>query len=135
MHLLDLTLKIHSGISNSISAKLQCITTRRGGQAIVDFDAADNCRLNATTIKAMNFQEDIPSFWKDIFKIHCVPLFDLNSMQDASQYCPNRELVGEPLRLELNVTFPLEHATELISLGVRMSSVAVVKFGVVGRNI
>ena len=32
----------------------------RGGQAIVDFDAADNCRLYVTTMKAMNFQDDIP---------------------------------------------------------------------------
>ena len=32
----------------------------RGGQPIVDFDAADNCRLYVTTMKAMNFQGDIP---------------------------------------------------------------------------
>ena len=32
----------------------------RGGQPIVDFDAADNCRLYVTTMKAMNFQDDIP---------------------------------------------------------------------------
>ena len=34
--------------------------TLRGGQPIVDFDAADNCRLYVTTMKAMNFQDDIP---------------------------------------------------------------------------
>ena len=32
----------------------------RGGQPIVDFDAADNCRLYVTTMKVMNFQDDIP---------------------------------------------------------------------------
>ena len=32
----------------------------RGGQPIVQFGAADNCRLYATTMKAMNFQDDIP---------------------------------------------------------------------------
>ena len=30
----------------------------RGGQPIVDFDAADNCRLYVTTMKAMDFQGD-----------------------------------------------------------------------------
>ena len=33
-----------------------------GGQPIVDFDAADNCRLYVTIMKTMNFQDDIPQF-------------------------------------------------------------------------
>ena len=32
----------------------------REGQPIVDFDAADNCRFYITTMKAMNFEDDIP---------------------------------------------------------------------------
>ena len=96
-----------------------------GGQAIVDFDAADNCRLYVTTMKAMNFQDNIPSIAIDNFKNHYVQVFDLTSMQDATENCHYPELVGEPLRLELNFTFPLEHVTELIVLGERMSSVAV----------
>ena len=107
----------------------------RGGQPIVDFDAADNCRLYVTTMKAMNFQTDIPSIPIHDFKDHYVLVFDLTSMQDATENCHNPELVGEPVRLELNFTFPLEHFTELILLGKRMSSVAVDKVGVVGRNI
>ena len=42
----------------------------RGGQPIVDFDAADNCRLYVTTMKAMNFQDDIPSIPIGTFKDH-----------------------------------------------------------------
>ena len=38
------------------------------------------------------------------------------------------------MRLELNFTFALEHVTEVIVLGERMSSVAVDKFGVVGEK-
>ena len=56
-------------------------------------------------------------------------------MQDATKNCPYPEAIGEPLRLELNFTLPLEHITVLIVLGERMSSVAVDKFGVVGKNI
>ena len=115
--------------------QLRQIKILRGGQPIVYFDAADNCRLYVTTMKVMNFQDDIPSIPIDNFKDHYVLVFDLTSMQDATENCQYPELVGEPLRLELNFTFPLEQVTELIVLGEGMSSVAVDKFGVVGKNI
>ena len=83
----------------------------------------------------MNFQDDIPPIPINNFKDHYVLEFELTSMQDATANCHYPELVGEPLKLELNFTFPLEQVTELIVLGERMSSVAVDKFGVVGKNI
>ena len=115
--------------------ELRRIRILKGGQPIVDFDAADNCRLYVTTMKAMNFQDDIPSIAIDNFKDHYVLVFDLTSMQDATENCQYRQLVGEPLRPELNFNFPLEHVTELIVLGQLMSSVAVEKFVAVGKNI
>ena len=48
---------------------LRQIRKLRGSQPIEDFDAADNCRLYVTTMKAMNFQDDIPSIPIDNFKI------------------------------------------------------------------
>ena len=86
-------------------------------------------------MKAMNFQDVIPSVPIDNFKDHYVLVFDLTSLQDATENCHYPELVGKPLRLDLNFTFPLEHVTELIVLAERMSPVAVDKFGVVGKNI
>ena len=74
-----------------------------------------------TTIKAMIFQDDIPSIPIDDFKDHYVLVFDLTSMQDAIENCHYAELVGQPLRLELNFTRPLENVTELIVLGEQMS--------------
>ena len=62
-------------------------------------------------------------------------VFDLTLMQDATENCYYPELAGEPLRLELNFTNPLENVTELIALGERKSSVAVDKFGVDGKNV
>ena len=101
---------------------------------MVDFDAVDNCRLYVTTMKAMNFRDDIPSIPIDKFKDHYVLVFDLTSMQDATENCHYPELVGEPLSLELNFTFPLEHVGELSVLGEQMSSVAVDKFGVLEKT-
>ena len=85
-------------------------------------------------MKAMNFQDDIPSIPIDDFKDHYVLVFDLTSMQDDTEFCHYPELVGEPLGLRLNFTQPLENVTELFVLGERMSSVAVDKFSVVGKN-
>ena len=79
----------------------------------------------------MSFENDISSNPIDNFKDHYVLVVDLTSMQDATENCHHPELVGEPLRLEITFTFPLEHVTELIVLGERKSSVAVDKFGVV----
>ena len=88
---------------------LRQIRILRGGQPFVDFDTADNCRLYVTTMKAMNFQDDIPSIPIDDFKDHYVLVFDLTSMQDATENCHYPELVGDPLRLEPNFTNPLEN--------------------------
>ena len=107
----------------------------RRGQPIVNFDAAYNCSLYVTTMSAMNFQDDIQSFPIDNFIDQYVFVFELTPVQDATENCHHPELVGEPLTLELNFTFPLEHVTELIVLEERMSPVAVDKFGVVGKNI
>ena len=107
----------------------------RGGQPIVDFDAVDECCLYVTIMIAMNFQDDIPSIPFDNIKNDYVIESDLTSMQDATENCHCPELVGEPLKLEVNFTFPPEHVTELIVLGERISSVAVDKFGIVGKII
>ena len=86
-------------------------------------------------MKAMNFQDNIPSISIDDFKNHYMLVFDLTSMRDATENFHYPELVGEPLRLELNFTNPLENITELIVLGKRMSSVVNDKFGVVGKKV
>ena len=95
---------------------LRQVGITRGGHPIVDFDFADNCCFNATTMKRMNLQDDITSFPFDYFKNHYVLVFDLTSLQDASEMCHYPELVGEPLRLELKFTFPPEHVLDSLCL-------------------
>ena len=85
-------------------------------------------------MKATNFQDDIPKISIDTLKDHYVVVLDLTSMLDATEKSHYPELVGEPMRPELNFTFPREHVTELIVLGEWMSLVAVKKFGIVGKN-
>ena len=87
---------------------LRQIRILRGGQPIADFDTANNCRLYVTTMKAMNFQDVIPSIPIDDFKDHYVLVFDLTSMQDTTENCNYPELVGEPLRLEPNLPILLK---------------------------
>ena len=60
----------------------------RGGHSIVYYDAADNYRLYVTTVKAMNFQDDITSIPYDNFKDRDILVFGLTSMQDATENCP-----------------------------------------------
>ena len=56
------------------------------GQTTVHHDTRDKCRLYVTTMKAMNFQEDIPSSPGGNFKDHYVLMFHLISIQDASEH-------------------------------------------------
>ena len=86
-------------------------------------------------MKALNFQVDIPSIPINNFNNPYVLVFDLTSIQDATEHCHYTELIGEPLRLELYFSSALESITEVIVLGERMSSVAVDMFGVVGKNL
>ena len=83
----------------------------------------------------MNFQDVIPSIPNDKFKDPYVLAFDLTSMQDAIENCHYLELVGEPLRLEIDFAHPLENVTDFIVLGERMSSVAFDEFVVAGKNV
>ena len=83
----------------------------------------------------MNFPDDVSSIPTHNFKDQYILVFNLNSTEDAAENSPYAELVEEPLKVELNFTFPLEHVTEVFVLGERMASVAVDKFGVGGQNI
>ena len=106
----------------------------KGGPPIVHFDATDNYLLYVTTIKAMNIQDDNPSIPVDKFEDHNVLAFDLTLMQDATKIFHCSEIFGQQLRRKPNFTFHLEYVTVLIVLEERMSSVAVGKFGVVGKK-
>ena len=83
----------------------------------------------------MNFQDDIPSIPVDKFKHHNAIAFDWTSTHDATENSSYTELVGEPMRLELNFTFDLEHITERIVLEEQSFLVAVDNLGVVGKKI
>ena len=50
---------------------LRLIRRQSGGQPLVDSDAADKCRLNVKTLKAMNFHKDIQPIPNKTFNDHC----------------------------------------------------------------
>ena len=76
-----------------------------------------------------------PLFQLIIFRDHYVLVFDLTSMQDATETCNYLKLVREQLRPQLNFNLLLKCVTELAVLWERMSLVAVDQFGVFGKKI
>ena len=107
----------------------------RGGRALVSIDTTNNCRAYVTTMKAMNFNEEIPALPNDFFTDHYVLVFDLTSLQDAGENVHYPELSGESLRLEMFFERPLTNVTELIVLGERISTVKIDQFGTVAKNV
>ena len=132
LHSTDHTLGIHSGINNLLSDNLNYL--EKFHQSLI-FGAAENCRFFGATKKGVIFQDDISSISIDNFKDHYVLVFDLTELQNATENCHYPELVGEPLKLEMNFTAPLEHVTELIVWRKGMCSVAVDMIGAVGKNV
>ena len=106
----------------------------RGGRAIVSVDTTNDCRAYVTTMKAMNFNEEIPALTNNLFQNHYVLVFDLNSLQDAGEIIHYPELSGESIQLEIFFDRPLTNVTELINPGERMPTVKIDLFGMVAKN-
>ena len=62
-------------------------------------------------------------------------MFDIMSVEDASEHCLYPELDVESLRLRLSFIFAPNHVTEVIVLGERIFSVAVHKFDWLGTPV
>ena len=71
----------------------------RGGRAIVSVDTTNDCRAYVTTMKAMNFNEEIPALPHNLFQNHYVLVFDLTSLQDAGENIHYPELSGESVKV------------------------------------
>ena len=71
-----------------------------GGGAIVSLDTTNDCRAYVTTMKAMNFNEEILALPNHQFENHYILLFDLTSLQDAGENINYPELSCESIRLE-----------------------------------
>ena len=107
----------------------------RGGRAIVSLDTTNDCRAYVTTMKAMNFNEEIPALPNHQFQNHYILVFDLTSLQDAGENIHYPELSGESIRLEMFFDRSLRNVTEIIVLGERMSTVKIDQFGTVAKNV
>ena len=81
---------------------LQQIGILGDGQLIVDFDAADSCCLYVTTLKAINFQDDIPSIHFDELDYYCVLAFGSTSMQRIVTFTTSRSTTEAGAKLYLS---------------------------------
>ena len=64
-------------------------------------------------MKAFSFRKNILSIPNDEIQDYYVQVFDSKKMQDHTENCSCPDLVGVPLRIKLNFTFPLQHKIEL----------------------
>ena len=62
------------------------------GQPNVNFHPAASLRPYVTTMQARNCQYEFHSIGLDNFKHHCVLLFEMSSMEDATEKCQYTEL-------------------------------------------
>ena len=81
----------------------------------------------------MRFNEDFPALPMEDFQNYYTLVFDLTSLQDASEQLQYTELGGESLKLEMYFQFPLEQVTELIVLGERLTNVHNDKIGTIAK--
>ena len=97
----------------------------RGGRAIVSLDTNNDCRAFVTTMKAMNFNEEIPALSHHQSQNDYILVFDLTSIQDAGENIHYPELSGESILLEMFFDRSLKNVTEIIFLGERMPTVKI----------
>ena len=107
----------------------------RGDIAIVSVDTTNDRRAYVTTMKAINFDEEISALTNNLFQNHYVLVFDLTSLQDAGENIHYPELSGGSIRLEMFFKRPLRNVTEIIVLGERMYTVKIDQFGTVAKNV
>ena len=78
----------------------------QGGIAIISVDTID-CRTYVTTMKAMNFNEEIPLLPNNLFQNCYLLVFDLTSLQDAGENIYYPKLSGESFLVETFFNHPL----------------------------
>ena len=81
----------------------------------------------------MQFNEDFPALPLEDYQNHFFLVFDLTSLQDASEQLHYPEPSGESLRLDMFFQFPLEQVTEVIVLGERLSNIQIDNIGTVAK--
>ena len=69
----------------------------QGGRTIESVDATKDCKAYITTMKAMNFNEEIPELRNYLFLNHYK--FDLTLLQDAGEVIHYPELRGESVAI------------------------------------
>ena len=107
----------------------------RGGRAIVSLDTTNDCRAYVATMKAMNFNEEIPALTHHQFQNDYIIVFDLTSLQDAGKNLRYPELSCESIQLEMFFDRSLRNVTEIKVLRERMSTVKIDQFGTVAKNV
>ena len=91
----------HENSFNYQQFQLKELRFIRDGRTIISSGTTSPCRPYVKTMKAMQFNEDLPALPIEDFQDHYILVFGLISLQDAAEQLHYPELSGENLRLEM----------------------------------
>ncbi len=97
--------------------KLRMVRLFRNGVPIVEHNTQDNTQVNYKTLQSLHFDRDGPEITLDNYANHFYLVFDLTSTQQCDHDVYYPEIVGAPIKLELEFSEPTANPLEFFVVG------------------
>ena len=104
---------------------LKKVRVLRNGVPVVEYSTSSNTQLYFKTIQNLHFDQDGPLIKLDNYENHYYLVFDLTSTLQCNQEIYYPEIVGAPIRVELEFSANTSTPLELFVLGERFTTVQI----------
>ena len=104
---------------------LKKVRVLRNGVPVVEYSTSSNTQLYFKTIQNLHFDQDGPLIKLDNYENHYYLVFDLTSTLKCNQEIYYPEIVGAPIRVELEFSANTSTPLELFVLGERFTTVQI----------
>lgn len=104
---------------------LKRVRILRNGVPLVEYNTVSNTQLYFKTIENLHFDQDGPLIKLSNYENHYYLVFDLTSTQQSNQEIYYPEIVGAPIRVELEFSTNTAAPLELFVLGERFSTIQI----------
>ena len=104
---------------------LKKVRVLRNGVPVVEYSTSSNTQLYFKTIQNLHFDQDGPLIKLDNYENHYYLVFDLTSTLLCNQEIYYPEIVGAPIRIELEFSTNTSTPLELFVLGERFTTVQI----------